>query len=140
MRPGLRLIWESIHEPKVVTIVTILAYFTIWLYGISSFMYHSGPFWTTSAIMITVTAPVSIVASWTGRWQIERPAMFPIAGGLTLNIILTMVYLASEVLLFGYVVMVALLIQVFVSRWVRIRASYVSPARIGAELRQKLDD
>lgn len=140
MRPGLRHIWESIHEPKIVTIVTVLCYFTISLYGVYGLVAREEGFWVLSSALMACTAPVSLVAAWTGRWQFERPLMYPIVAGLLTDIVLSLAYLPSGPSIFRHIVTIALVAQVFVSRWVRIKTSYVSPAIIDSELRQKLDD
>lgn len=143
MRPSVRLFWRSLHEPRVVTFVTMLCYATLFAFGIHNIFHPQrgpAPFWQISAVVLTLFSPVAFVAAWRGTWQIERPALIGVSGGLLLSI-LSYLYVDSVVTFrFAHVVMIVVSAQSFVSRWVRIKTSYESPARIAEKYKKSLDN
>lgn len=143
MRPSLSLIWTSLHEPRVVTLVTMICYATLFLYGTYGVFHpliYPSPYWEVSCVIMTLSTPFAFFASWHGMWQIERPVLFPVAGSLLANTIMSAYATATMGLVFAHVVVVALMAQAFVARWVRIKSSYESPARIEARFREQLGE
>lgn len=143
MRPSVRLFWRSLHEPRVVTFVTMICYATLFAFGIHNLFHPQrgpAPFWQISSVVLTLFSPVAFVAAWRGTWQIERPALIGVSGGLLLSI-LGYLYDDSVVTFrFAHVVMIVVSAQAFVSRWVRIKTSYESPARIAEKYKKSLDN
>lgn len=143
MRPSLRLFWRSLHVPRVVTFVTMLCYATLFLYGTYCIFHPSlylGVFWLISAVLLTVFPPISFIAAWRGWWQIERPLIFPVVAGIIVNTIVSAYVTFPSGLWFGHVVVLSLTAQAFVARWVRIKTSYESPARIAGKYKKSLDN
>lgn len=143
MRPSVRLFWRSLHEPRVVTFVTMLCYATLCAFGIYN-LFHPQfgptPFWEISAGALAIFSPIAFVAAWRGTWQVERPVLYGVSGGLLLNI-LSSLYVNSEVdFRFAHIVMIVVSAQAFVARWVRIKTSYESPARIAEKYKKSLDN
>lgn len=141
MRPSVRLFWRSLHEPRIVTFVTMLCYATLFAYGLYCVVHPSlsfGVFWVISGILLTVFPPISFVAAWRGWWQIERPLIFPITGGMLVNTLLSAIITYPLDLWPAHVVVVALMTQAFVARWVRIKTSYESPGRMAEKYRKSL--
>ena len=99
-----------------------------------------GPFWVLSAILLMLASPISFVAAWRGMWQIERPLMYPIVAGILVNAIVSWYDLAVPGQGAAYLVIIAVTGQAFVARWVRIKTSYVSPAKIEEEYRKGLEN
>lgn len=129
--------------PRIVTFVTMMCYATIFLYGTYCFFhptYYLGVFWIISAGLMTFFPPISFVAAWRGWWQVERPLIYPVVGGLLVNTIVSAYVTYPYEIWFGHIVVVSLTAQAFVARWVRIKTSYTSPDKIEAEYRKKLND
>lgn len=138
-----RSVWYSLHEPRIVTLMTMVMYAVLTTFGaycLTHPYWGPAPFWQISAVGMLLFSPVALVASWRGMWQIERPMIFGVGGALVLNILCAMLDQAAGDFRFGYVVTLTLALQAFVARWVRIRRSYVSPARMVSEYRDVLGD
>lgn len=143
MRPVVRLFWRSLQEPRVVTFVTMICYAVLFLFGtycLAHPQWGPEPFWQISAAVLTIFSPVAFVAAWRGVWQIERPALIGVSGGLLLNVLCHLYEFGNTEFRFGHVVMIAVATQAFVSRWVRIKTSYESPARIAEKYKKSLDN
>lgn len=143
MRPsGVRMFWASLHEPRIVTFVTMICYAVLFLFGtycLAHPQWGPAPFWQISAAVLTLFPPVALVAAWRGAWQIERPALIGVSGGLLLNVLTNLHNAGDTGFRFGYVVMLAVALQAFVSRWVRIKTSYESPGRMAEKYKKTLD-
>lgn len=135
--------WSTVHEPRIVTLTTVLLYIVLGLFG-SWALYHTfwgpAPFWQISAVALLCLSPPAAVAAWKGMWQVERPLIFGVSGALALNIVSALYASWADGPRFSYVVVLALALQAFVARWVRIKTSYVSPGRMVSEYRNKLED
>ena len=143
MRPSVRMFWRSLHEPRVVTLVTMICYATLCAFGVYNLFHPNrgpAPFWQISAVSLAIFSPVAFVAAWRGTWQVERPVLYGVSGGLLLSV-LCYLYTDSEVTFrFAHIVMIVVSAQAFVSRWVRIKTSYESPARIAEKYKKSLDN
>lgn len=142
MRPGVRLFWASLHEPRIVTFVTMLCYATLFAYGIHNLFFpHHGPtpFWEISAGALAFFSPIAFVAAWRGAWQVERPVLYGVSGGLLLNVLCSLSIDSAVDFRFAHIVMIAVAAQAFVARWVRIKTSYESPARMAGKYKKFLD-
>ena len=138
-----RATWFSLHEPRVVTLATMFCYGVLSVFGMYCLLNpHWGPFpfWHISAVLLATLGPVAFVTSWRGMWQIERPVMIGVVGGLLINLVISFADTQVGDFRIGYLVTFALVVQAFVARWVRIRTSYVSPARMVSEYESKLPD
>lgn len=139
----LRAMWHTVHEPRIVTLTTVLLYIILGMFGTYG-LYHTywgpAPFWQIStAVLLCLSLPAA-VAAWKGMWQVERPLIFGISGALVLNILSAFYASWDGGFRFSYIVVLALALQAFVARWVRIKTSYVSPGRMVSEYRNKLGD
>ena len=135
------MFWRSLQVPRLVTFVTLVCYVTLFAYGLYCIVnptLHFGAFWVISGVLLVVFPPISFVAAWRGWWQIERPLIFPITGGLLVNTILSAIITHPHGLWPAHVVVVALMTQAFVSRWVRIKTSYESPGRMAKKYKKSL--
>ena len=139
----LRAMWSTVHEPRIVTLTTVLLYLVLGAFGAYG-LYHThwgpAPFWQISVIFLLCLSPPAAVAAWKGMWQVERPLIFGISGALVLNMMSAFYASWEGGFRFSYVVVLALTLQAFVARWVRIKTSYVSPGRMASEYRNILGD
>lgn len=133
----LRRLWETLHEPRTVTLCTIAAYLVAIVMGFSRILAPQPPddvdilIRVTEAIFLICGGAVGVPTAWRGAQWLEQSAALSVAGGLIL-VASDMVSVEVRAGLVSPVVTILALLMAAIAMFVRFLRIRHAPYRAGA--------